>query len=186
MAKAIKRREPATPEELAAEKAFEVEAQIKKGVGAIRAVWVALAAYLHEFHQGKMWEHLDYDKFEDWLGSPEIGLGRSQVYALIETYEELVVKRELEEQRLGELEATKVAVVLPAIRRGEVDMEVALADCAALSRSALREKYGQSVSAERIPLTECEDCGCMKRPKSEAEQNEPIPGQMSAEEANAG
>jgi len=174
------------PEERAAKKAFAVEEKIKKGVGAIRQVWIALAGYLHEFYSERMWEHLGHDKFEEWLGTPEIGLGRSQVYALIEAYEELVVKREVEEAVLAELEATKLAVVLPALRRGEVELEEALADCESLSRSALREKYGKSVPAERVPLIQCEDCGCMKRPKTEAEAAEQIPGQMSVEEADGG
>lgn len=183
MGKEVKRR-TSTPEERAAKKAFATEAKIKKGVGAIRQVWVALAAYLHEFYGAKMWEHLGHDNLEQWLGTPEIGLGRSQVYALIEMYEELVVKRQVDDEVLVELEATKVAVVLPALRRGEVDLEEALADVESLSRSDLREKYGKSVPVERVPLIECEDCGCMKRPKSAAEAEEPIPGQMSTSEAN--
>lgn len=185
MGKEAAKRKTSTPEERAAKKAFEVEAKIKKGVGAIRQVWIALAGFLHEFYAAKMWEHLGHDKFEEWLGSPEIGLGRSQVYALIEAYEELVVKREVESSVLAELEATKIAVVLPALRKGEVELDVALADCEALSRSALREKYGKSVPAERVPLTRCEECGCMRRPRSEAELAEPIPGQLSIDEANA-
>lgn len=185
MGKAVAKRKVPTPEERAAKKAFEVEAKIKKGVGAIRQVWIALAGYLHEFYVDKMWEHLGHDKFEEWLGTPEIGLGRSQVYALVEAYEELVVKREVEAERLAELEATKIAVVLPALRRGEVELEEALADCEALSRSALREKYGKAVPAARVPLTECEECGRMCRPKTAAEAEEPIPGQTSLEEANA-
>lgn len=177
---------PSTPEERAAKKAFRVEAKIKKGVGAIRQVWIALAGYLHEFYTERMWEHLGHDRFEEWLGTPEIGLGRSQVYALIAAYEELVVKREVEEAVLAELEATKLAVVLPALRRGDVELEEALADCEALSRSALRQKYGKSVPAERVPLIQCEDCGCMKRPKTEAEEQEQIPGQISIEEVDGG
>lgn len=186
MGKEVAKRKATTPEERAAKKAFQVEAKIKKGVGAIRQVWIALAAYLHEFHAEKMWEHLGYDKFEEWLGTPEIGLGRSQVYALIEAYAELVVKREVDEGVLADLEATKLAVVLPALRRGDVELEDALADCESLSRSELREKYGKRVPAERVPLIECEDCGCMKRPKTEAEEEEQIPGQMSVEEADGG
>lgn len=177
---------PSTPEERAAKKAFEVEEKIRKGVGAIRQVWIALAGHLHEFYTERMWEHLGYDRFEEWLGTPEIGLGRSHVYALIAAYEELVVKREVEEATLAELEATKLAVVLPALRRGEVELEEALADCEALSRSALRQKYGKSVPAERVPLIQCEDCGCMKRPKTEAEEQEQIPGQMAIEEVDGG
>lgn len=180
-----KRRASTTPEERAAKKAFDVEEKVKKGLGAIREVWIALAAYLHEFHKEKMWEHLGHDRFEDWLGSPEIGLGRSQVYASIEAYEELVVKRDVDPAVLADLEATKIGVVLPALRRGEVDLDQALADCEALSRSALREKYGKQVGAERVPLVECEQCGKMARPKSEPEQIEPIKGQIALAEANA-
>lgn len=186
MSNAVTKRRASTPEERAAKRAFKAEEKIKKGLGAIKEVWIALAAYLHEFHSEKMWEHLGYDRFDDWLGSPDISLGRSQVYASIEAYEELVVKREVDPAVLADLETTKIGVVLPALRRGDVDLETALADCEALSRSALREKYGKQVGAERVPLIECEDCGCMKRPKSTAELNEPIPGQLALEEANAG
>lgn len=185
MAGAVAKRKALTPEERAAKKAFKTEEKVKKGLGAIREVWIALAAYLHEFHSEKMWEHLGYDRFDDWLGSPDIGLGRSQVYASIEAYEELVVKRDVDPAVLADLEATKIGVVLPALRRGEVDLDSALADCEALSRSALREKYGKAVSAERVPLIECEECGCMKRPRSQTEETEQIPGQIALEEINS-
>lgn len=186
MGTAVAKKKGLSPEERQAKKAFEVEGKIKKGCSAIREVWVALACYLHEFHSGRMWEHLGHDTFEEWLGSPDIGLGRSHVYALIETYEELVVKRGLKDEELSSLEATKVAQVLPALRRGEVELETALADCEALSRSALREKYGKQLPVSRVPLTQCEDCGCMRRPQSPEEAAEPIPGQLSTEEANQG
>lgn len=174
-----------SPEERAAKKAFAVEQKIKKGTGAIKQVWIALAGHLHEFYTGRMWEALGHEKFESWLGSPDIGLQRSHTYQLIEVYEEFVVKRGVSQEQLAELEMSKLAVVLPALRRGDVELEEVLSDCEELSRSALREKYGQAVPAERIPLIECEDCGCMKRPKSQAEEQEPIPGQMSVEEADA-
>jgi hypothetical protein len=185
MGKAVAKRKSSTPEERAAKKAHETEAKVKKGLGAIREVWIALAAYLHEFHTEKMWVPLGYDRFEDWLGDPEIGLGRSQVYASIEAYEELVVQREVDPKILAQLEATKIGVVLPALRRGEIELDEALADCEALSRSALREKYGKQVGAERVPLVECEQCGKMARPKTEPEASEPIPGQIALAEANA-
>ncbi len=171
-----------TPEERAAEKAFAVEEKIKKGTGAIKQVWIALAGHLHEFYKGQMWTALGHDKFESWLGSPDIGLRRSQTYQLIEVYEELVVKRDVSQEQLGELEMSKLAVVLPALRKGDVELEEVLSDCEELSRSALREKYGQSVPAERIPLTECEECGKMCREKGKAEEGEMIPGQLAIEE----
>lgn len=174
-----------TPEERAAKKAFAVEAKIKKGTGAIKQVWIALAGYLHDFYSEKMWTALGYEKFEEWLGTPEIGLKRSQTYQLIEVYEEFVVKRGITQEELAELEMSKLAVVLPALRKGEAELEDVLADCEALSRSELREKYGQSVPAERIPLTECEDCGKMCRAKTEPEAAAVDPNQIALEETDA-
>lgn len=173
-----------TPEERAAKKAFAVETKIKKGVGAIKQVWIALAGYLHEFYTGQMWTALGHDKFEEWLGTPEIGLQRSQTYQLVEIYEELVLKRGVSPEELAALEMSKIAAVLPALRKDEVELDDALSDCESLSRSELREKYGQSVPAERIPLTECEQCGKMCREKSKAEGEEMIPGQTSLEEVD--
>lgn len=174
-----------TPEERAAKKAFEVEQKIKKGTGAIKQVWVALAGYLHEFYTERMWMALGHDKFETWLGDPAIGLKRSQTYQLIEVYEELVIKRNVSEGKLAELEMSKLAVVLPALRKGEIELDEALSDCEALSRSELREKYGKAVPTKRVPLTECEDCGKMCRPKSAAEEEAEDPNQLALAEANA-
>jgi hypothetical protein len=164
-----------------AEAAFKIERKIVDGCAAVRQVWVALASFLYEFHEGKMWEQLGHDTFEEWLGAPEIGLSRSHVYALIETYRELIVKRELDEEVMAGLEATKIAQVLPALRRGDVELEEALADCEALSRSALRQKYGRALPAARKPLIKCEDCGAMRQ-VHEPEATEPDPNQLDLED----
>lgn len=173
-----------SPEERAAKEAYAVEEKIKKGTGAIKVVQIAIAGYLHDFHSGRMWESLGYDKFETWLGTPEISMGRSDAYQKIEVYEELVVKRDVSTEDLAELDMSKLAVVLPLLRKGDVELEEALADCEALSRSELRAKYGQSVPAKRVPLTECEECGKMCRLKSEAEEQAVDPNQLALEEAN--
>lgn len=174
-----------TPEERAAKKAFAVEEKIKKGTGAIKQVWIALAGYLHDFYSERMWTALGYEKFEEWLGTPEIGLKRSQTYQLIEVYEELVVKRGVTQEELAELEMSKLAVVLPALRKGDAELEDVLSDCESLSRSELREKYGQAVPAERIPLTECEECGKMCRAKTEPEAAAVDPNQIALGETDA-
>lgn len=173
-----------SPEERAAKEAYAVEEKIKKGTGAIKVVQIAIAGYLHDFHSGRMWESLGYDKFETWLGSPEISMGRSDAYQKIEVYEELVVKRDVSTDDLAELDMSKLAVVLPVLRKDDVELEEALSDCEALSRSELRAKYGQSVPAKRVPLTECEDCGKMCRLKTEPEEEAVDPNQLALEEAN--
>jgi hypothetical protein len=135
---------------------------------AVRKSWVLLAGRLHAFHTERAWEQLGYESFTDWLGEPEIGLRRAQAYLLVEAWQELVLDRSVQPDQLAEADVTKVAVVLPALRRAEVDVETALADCAALSRSDLAERYrpghvsdSLDASAERAI---CPTCGTRVAP----------------------
>lgn len=167
-----------------AERAFEIEQRVITATQAIRTAWVLLAAELHEFHFQKMWEERDCDTFEEWLGTPEISLGRSQTYALIEIYRELVLEREVDPETLT-AESSKIAQVLPALRRGEVELDAALADAESLSRADLREKYGkQSGGGGGVKLEPCDQCG-RKRVAGADEPVMPpeqIPGQMAVDD----
>lgn len=165
-----------------AESAEQVEKEIIKGCQAIRTVWVALAAKLHEFHFQKMWEERGCDTFEEWLGTPEISLGRSQTYALIEIYEELVMKRQIEPEKLT-ADASKIVQVLPALRRGEVEVDAALSDAEVLSRADLREKYGkQSGGGGGVKLVECDQCGRQRKADPEPKAPDQVPGQMEIDD----
>ena len=114
-----------------------------------------------------MWQYLGYEDFNSWIASPEIDLGRSQVYALIEAYKVLVLELEMTTDDLGKLEVTKVSQVLPALRKGDVELEAAISDVEVLSRSDLREKYGRGGAGGAPPLEMCQACG-HKRQKEAA------------------
>lgn len=136
--------------------AFRVQAAVVQRIAGQRAHWVPLAGSLHEFHEGRGWEALGMDSFNEWLGQPEVGLGRAHAYALISAYRVLVVGKEVDPAVLEGLDVTKIQVVLPAVRRGDADVLVALADVEALSRSDLKEAYGHAGAASyRV----CEACG---------------------------
>lgn len=141
---------------LTSDEAHGLQTQVVEQVASQRSSWVVLARYLADFHSGKGWTSLGIESFNEWLAQPEISLGRGDAYAMIGAWRELVVEREVELEELAVLDISKVAVVLPVIRSGEVDLEEALSDCAALSRSDLRARYQDSTAAEyRV----CETCG---------------------------
>lgn len=154
---------PGTALERKQARARTVEREVKKGTMAIRLVWGHMARYLHEFKEGAMWGHLGYEDFNSWIASPEIDLGRSSVYGMIEAYEVLVLGNQIDEAKLQELEVSKVAQVLPAIRKGDVEVLDALADVEVLSRSDLRIKYGKGEAGVR-ETEPCPTCGA-QRPK---------------------
>jgi hypothetical protein len=165
------------------DRAFEIEQLVISGCRAIRVAWVGLASYLHEFHDGRMWELRDCSSFDEWLGTPEISIGRSHARALVEAYHELVVVREIDPERLAAADATKIVQVLPALRAGRVETEDALSDAESLSRADLRERYGSGKSGgSKSKLEQCATCGAMRDPStcssSSSSTPEPIDGQM--------
>lgn len=146
------------------ERAAELEREIQIGCAFIRQAWVLLAERLYEFHRDDAWQVLGYDSFNEWLASPEIDLGYRQSMRLIESYREMVVERGISSGLLELADVTKVAVVLPAVKRGDVTAEDALADAQSLSRSDLEDKYRHSdPNAPLDPGAEewhdCPDCG---------------------------
>jgi hypothetical protein len=107
----------------------------------LRTNWVRLAEHLYQWNEDKAWAALDYETLEEWLASPDIELSRSHYFRLVENYREFVVARGVKPELLGTVDFTKVREVLPAIRRGHVDPEEAIADAQALTRTDLEEKY---------------------------------------------
>lgn len=143
-------------ESLSSDQAFELQASVVEQVANQRSSWVPLAGRLATFHAGKGWKSLGIESFNEWLAQPEISLSRGEVYSMMAAWRELVEARDVLPETLAGLDISKVAVVLPSVKRGEVDVDVALADCAALSRSDLRAEYIRSSEAE---YQVCESCG---------------------------
>lgn len=129
------------PTEAEALDAHQVQERIRTNVNTMRALWINVAGDLYHFHTGEMWRKLGYGSFESWLATPEIELERRWVFELIAVYRELVVDRQVEASQLGALNVGKVREILPAVRRGHVTVEEALADCEAMPRRDLEERY---------------------------------------------
>lgn len=152
------------------DRAAELEREIAIGCAFIRQAWVILASRLYEFHDDRAWEVLGHDSFGEWLAGPDVDIGYRQAMRLIEAYREMTVERGISAEKLELADVTKVAVVLPAVRRGDVSAEDALADAQTLSRSDLAEKYGGNpnarLDAESEPeLHACPECGRVHRTK---------------------
>lgn len=126
-----------------AQAAFEIDQRIKGNMRQMRTLWVSVAEDLYAFQQGKMWEKLGVDTFEEWLAGPDVDLARRTVFGMIEVWRELVVKRGATVRQLSDVPISKLRDVMPAVRRGYVDLGDAIADCRVLSRDGLRERYAE-------------------------------------------
>jgi hypothetical protein len=123
------------------ELAFATDQRIKRTVRDMRGLWVELAEALHQFHANRMWLDLGIPTFDAWLADPDVELTRRHVFELIALYKQLVIERGVSRERLRTLRISKLSEVLPAVRAGEVDLEVALADAGTLTRRDLELRY---------------------------------------------
>lgn len=150
--------DPRTP----AERAYHTEARIFEGVRAIQGGMWALAAYLHEFDREQMWRSRGFDSLKSWSASPELrDLGYRQIRTLIQGYRELVLERDVPVEQLADVAPSKAAVVLPAVARGEVELDEALDDARTMKRAHLREHYrvdreGREIASD---MEICPACG---------------------------
>lgn len=153
--------------------AYALDREIKRELAHMRTLWLSLAEKLHEFHGTRAWKALGYSSLEQWLADPAVEINRRTCFALIEIWQQYVIERGIEPLRLGQIPVSKVREVLPAIRSGQVDLEVALSDAEVLSRPDLQIRYRGLASGRRgvpdtdstirtehepVPMVRCERC----------------------------
>jgi hypothetical protein len=124
-----------------AERCYKLEQGIKRAMLSGREAMWDLARNLHEFDEESGWTALGYDSLKDWLADPEVGLSRATFFRLVQTYRELAVRRQLPEATLGELEVSKVQIILPKLKAGSVKLTDAIEDVKTLGARDLRSKY---------------------------------------------
>lgn len=127
-----------------AEVAFALEHRIKGYVGAMMRTGWQLAEDLYRFQEMGAWALLDYDNLGQWLAQPEVNISRTTFFRLTRSYRALVLDHGVKPEQLAELDPSKVAEVLPALKRGDVALDKALADVKALGARDLRTEYGSS------------------------------------------
>jgi hypothetical protein len=129
--------------ELAAEgdAAFAVEKRIKSALAdGRRALW-ALSEALYEFDELCGWPKLGYKTKSEWLADPEISITSATYYRLVKLWREFVLRHKVALPALGELEPSKVDIVLGRLRSHSVTLEQAINDVKTQGWRDLREVY---------------------------------------------
>ena len=154
--------------------AFRLEVGIKKSFARIHESWWTLSRQLYEFHEGGYWSVLGYDTLEEFLAQPDLGMSRRSFFQMTKLWRDLVVTRQIEPDTLADIEPSKVALVTPALMKGDVSVEDALGDARDLGWRDVREKYSgrekpdQALDAEAEPIrVQCPECGSYYIPKGE-------------------
>lgn len=122
-------------------RAYELDQQVKQGIREGREALWRTAQALYDFSEMSGWSALGHDTLAEWLADPEVSMTRSTYHRMVSVWRELVVLRKLPESEVHELEASKVDIVLPAVKAGRVTLKKALKDVRALGARDLRDEY---------------------------------------------
>ena len=144
-----------------------IERQAREQLTAIQAAWPAIAAALTAVKDTRAYEKAGLPDFKSWLADLNIGhrVALEHIAGLAWCYEHGV-----DEGRMGETTPGKLAVVIPAVKRKEIDVDEALGDAIVLSRSDLRAKY--QGGGEPSEYVTCEACGHRGRCPTKAQEKE--------------
>jgi hypothetical protein len=132
-----------------AKEAFEVERRIVANAQSISVATWELSKDLYELHERGLFRALGYDTLEEFLAMPELGMSRAQFFRLTRTWRDLVVVRQVPEERVRALEPSKVHEVLPKVMKGDAILNDALDDAEHLGFRDLRIKYGTASREDR-------------------------------------
>jgi hypothetical protein len=134
--------EPIPPERQAlATRRTQMDREIREIKRQMESLWVLLAERLYHFRVGEMWKDIGYPTLQSWLDDPEVDVERRWLYKLTDAYRFLVIEWGVPLERVKRLKISKVNEVLPAIRRGQVELEAGLSDAETLRRDDLEVQY---------------------------------------------
>lgn len=149
--------------------AGELDQLLRAQVRVARVHWLDIAKTLYELDDVKGWEALGYDSLRQYLADPELKISMSQGYGMVQAYKMLVVEKQVDHQLVAGAEISNLREVLPAVRRGQVEPERAVADATAMAWSDLRETYGalpveasphqKPIEPDTFHYETCRSCG---------------------------
>jgi hypothetical protein len=166
------------PTEAEAKQAFDHQELIKQIGRKVKRDMLEYIAAIYHFKDQHRFRKLGYGSFDEWLADPknEIDLSRRQVYYYLGIWRTFVVERGWTPDEMRQTYLTRLATVEPAVRRGKVSKDKAIADTQELSVSALEREYegfgpdpGSKIEPEKEPdLVRCPKCrgrGSVERAK---------------------
>jgi hypothetical protein len=157
------------------QQAFDLERKIVSSVTKLTQDAWELAALLYEFQEMRGWTLLGHETIYDWLGQPEVGLKRTEFESKVRMFRDLVIVKQVPAESLSGVEPSKALEILPAVMKGDVEVDDALDAAKTLSKSDLRERFstprindhGQAadgstpLAPERETLAKCPMCESM-------------------------
>jgi hypothetical protein len=120
---------------------YALDQQIRAGLSKGReGLWEA-ARSLYQFDAESGWSALGFESVRHYCADPGIEISRSTYKRMIRAYDQTVVRRQVDFDRVKLLDRSKVDIVLTKVATGEKKIDDALDDAEALGFRDLRDLY---------------------------------------------
>ena len=116
------------------------------------ATFLELAVCLKSVRDNELYKKMDYETFEAYIGSPELGFERGVVYKLIAIYEKFCKEFNVSPGTLMKIYWTKLREILPIVDKDNYEDWLDKAEH--LSRSDLIEEIKETKRLPVLPLPE--------------------------------
>ena len=102
------------PEE---EKAFATWKALLLAKRSYEGLFLVIGRLLKIIRDQKLYETLDYDNFKQFLESEELDFSREKAYMCIKTYEYYIEYLELDPERVGKMNISKLSMMVPVLKK---------------------------------------------------------------------
>jgi hypothetical protein len=124
-----------------AQQMYALDQAVRAGLTKGReGLWDAAKA-LYEFDEQSGWSALGYESVRHYCADPGIEISRSTYQRMVRAYDQTVVRRQVDFDRVKKLDRSKVDIVLTKVAAGEKKIDDALDDAEVLGLRDLRDLY---------------------------------------------
>jgi hypothetical protein len=82
-------------------------------------LFLIIGKLLKDVRDGELYLQLDYENFSQFLASEELGFSREKAYMCIKTYEYFVEHLELDPERVGQMNISRLSMMVPLLKKIE-------------------------------------------------------------------
>ncbi len=87
------------------------------------ASFLLIGYVLKRIRDERLYIQLDYDNFSQFLASEELGFSREKAYMCIKTYEYYIEYLELDPERIGQMNISRLSMMVPILKQIEDKQE---------------------------------------------------------------
>lgn len=103
----------------AEERAFQTWKALLSAKRSHDGLFLVIGKLLKDVRDERLYEKLDYENFSQFLSSEEIGFSREKAYMYIKTYEYYIEYLQLDPERIGQINVSRLSLMVPVLRQIE-------------------------------------------------------------------